>query len=112
LIELGAEYRSDWTAIAQMHGIMLPAFHIHFQAGKLVILSEHFNPGAGAVITPRYSAHFPAMRGTTSYFVSEKAHPIAVNRNSDLMEASSSISPADRSGWQSSLLETWNLQRI
>jgi hypothetical protein len=55
LIEPGAEYRSDWTAITQMHGTMLRAFHVHFQQGKLVILSEHMSPNSGLVITPRHS---------------------------------------------------------
>jgi hypothetical protein len=56
LIEPGAEYRSDWTAITQMHGTMLRAFHVHFRQGNLVIISEHMTPGSGAMITPRYSS--------------------------------------------------------
>jgi hypothetical protein len=60
-IEPGAEYRADWSAINQMHGTMLRAFHVHFQQGKLIILSEH-NPGSGVAITPRYTG--PLSRNT------------------------------------------------
>ena len=62
LIEPGPEYRSEWTAITQMHGTMLRAFHLHFQQGKLTILSEHKGPNAGAAITPRYAG--PLSRNT------------------------------------------------
>lgn len=66
-IEPGAEYRSDWTAITQMHGSMLRAFHLHFQQGKLTILSEHKGPGAGAVIASRYNG--PLSRNAWHNFV-------------------------------------------
>jgi len=61
-IEPGAEYRSDWTAINQMHGTKLRAFHVHFKQGKLIIYSEHAPPGAGAVLAVRYSG--PLSRNT------------------------------------------------
>lgn len=54
-IEPGAEYRSDWNAINQMHGSKLRAFHVHFKEGKLIIYSEHVGPGTGAAITLRYN---------------------------------------------------------
>jgi hypothetical protein len=55
IIEPGADYRSDWSAINQMHGSILRAFHVHFNDGKLVIYSEHKGPGAAAVVSARYS---------------------------------------------------------
>ena len=54
-IEPGAEYRSDWTAINQMHGTKLRAFHVHFKQGRLIVYCEHAPSGAGAVIAVRYS---------------------------------------------------------
>jgi len=45
-IEPGAEYRSDWTAISQMHGSKVRPFHLHFKEGKLVVYSEQIGPGA------------------------------------------------------------------
>jgi len=54
-IEPGAEYRSDWTAISQMHGTKVRAFHVHFKEGKLIVYDEHSGPGSGAVITARYN---------------------------------------------------------
>jgi len=53
-IEPGAEYRSDWTGIGQMHGSRSRTFHVHFEAGKLIIYTESAAPGAGPVITARY----------------------------------------------------------
>ncbi len=53
-IEPGAEYRSDWAAINQMHGSMLRAFHVHFNGGMLIIYSEHKGPNQGLAVTPRY----------------------------------------------------------
>jgi hypothetical protein len=61
-IEQGAEYRSDWNAINQMHGSKLRAFHVHFKEGKLIIYSERPGPGSGVEITPRYNG--PLSRNT------------------------------------------------
>ncbi|MEH2544082.1 hypothetical protein V1283_000727 [Bradyrhizobium sp. AZCC 2262] len=57
LVEPGAEYRSDWTAISQMHGTKVRAFHVHFKAGNLIIYSEHSKPGGtGGVSAIRYNS--------------------------------------------------------
>ncbi|WFU79145.1 heparin lyase I family protein [Bradyrhizobium sp. CIAT3101] len=40
LIEPGADYQSDWTAISQMHGSKIRPFHLHFKLGRLVIYAE------------------------------------------------------------------------
>jgi hypothetical protein len=58
-IEPGADYRSDWTAISQMHGTKVRAFHVHFKGGKLIIYSEHIGPGSSAVPTVRYNGLLP-----------------------------------------------------
>jgi hypothetical protein len=55
-IEPGADYRSDWTAINQMHGTKLRPFHVHFKEGRLIIYTEQ----VGAPIAVRYNA--PASR--------------------------------------------------
>jgi hypothetical protein len=49
------EYRSDWTAISQMHGSALRDFHIHFKEGKLIVYSEYAGPGAAAGPSVRYT---------------------------------------------------------
>jgi hypothetical protein len=54
-VEPGADYRSDWTGINQMHGSKARVFHVHFKEGKLIIYSEHVASGASAVITVRYN---------------------------------------------------------
>jgi hypothetical protein len=53
-IEPGAEYRSDWNAINQMHGSNTRAFHVHFKEGRLIIYSEYVGSGSGAATTARY----------------------------------------------------------
>ena len=54
-IEPGADYRSDWTAISQMHGTKARAFHLHFKEGRLIIYSEQLVPGSGAASAVRYN---------------------------------------------------------
>ena len=41
LIEPGPAYRSDWTAIAQMHGSSVRPFHIHFNNDIFAVHTEH-----------------------------------------------------------------------
>lgn len=60
-IEPGADYRSDWTAISQMHGTKARVFHVHFKEGKLIIYNEYIGPNAAAVPTVRYNG--PLSRG-------------------------------------------------
>lgn len=55
LIEPGAEYQSDWTAISQMHGSKIRPFHIHFKAGRLIVFSEYSGSRAGAQTSVRYN---------------------------------------------------------
>ncbi|WP_375311191.1 heparin lyase I family protein [Bradyrhizobium sp. A5] len=55
LIEPGAEYQSDWTAISQMHGSKIRPFHIHFKAGRLIIYSEASGSRSGPETSIRYN---------------------------------------------------------
>jgi hypothetical protein len=52
-IEPGVVYRSNWTAIAQMHGTKIRSFHVHFTNDVLTIYSEQLSK-AGPVVTVRY----------------------------------------------------------
>jgi hypothetical protein len=55
LIEPGAEYQSDWTAISQMHGSKIRPFHIHFKAGRLIVYSEALASRSGPQTSIRYN---------------------------------------------------------
>jgi hypothetical protein len=54
-IEPGPAYRSDWTAIGQMHGSKTRSFHVHFKNETMTIYSEYRPDRGAAVATPRYS---------------------------------------------------------
>ncbi|OAF13581.1 hypothetical protein AYJ54_43405 [Bradyrhizobium centrolobii] len=55
LIEPGAEYQSDWTAISQMHGSKIRPFHIHFKLGRLIVYSEAMGSPSGPQTSIRYN---------------------------------------------------------
>ena len=44
LIEPGAAYRSDWTAISQMHGSEVRPFFVLFKGAELSIVTERLGP--------------------------------------------------------------------
>ena len=58
LIEPGASYHSDWTAISQMHGSEVRPFAVQFKDDDLFVYTEHLENGR-EVGNLRYSGKLP-----------------------------------------------------